>query len=178
MPNPFPSLFFPLIPYRYCGRMIVMNRKGFSLIELLVVVAIIGILAAVGIVAYSGYTASAKINAVKSNLTSAIKYIESEKVKCALGDTTVFGTLECTSLQGSSSGLTLARHLFNNLQTLLPKHVNPYDSTKHFFPRGGGVKWEEGFAYMSGSGTQVQINTCLAKPCTGDNKIQTFIQGN
>ena len=104
--------------------------------------------------------------------------LENEKVKCDLGHDTILGTLKCSSLTGSSSGIALGMHLFNNIQTLLPKHVNPYDSTKHFFPKGGGVKWEKGFAYMSGSGTQVQINTCLADPCTGDNKIQTFIQGN
>ena len=46
-----------------------MKKNGFTLIELLVVVAIIGILAAVGVVAYNGYTASAKINAIKSIYT-------------------------------------------------------------------------------------------------------------
>ena len=35
-------------------------QKGFSLVELLVVVAIIGVLAGVGIVGYQGYTDSAK----------------------------------------------------------------------------------------------------------------------
>jgi len=52
------------------------NLRGFSLIELLVVVAIIGILAAVGSVGYSNYMETTKIKVLRSNaeaVASALK---------------------------------------------------------------------------------------------------------
>ena len=60
------------------------KNKAFTLIELLVVVAIIGILAAVGVVAYNGYTKSAKVNTVKSQIDNIEKFISTKMAMCEI----------------------------------------------------------------------------------------------
>lgn len=74
-------------------------QAGFTLIELMIVVAIIGILAAVAIPAYSDYTAKAKIS-------NAISAADSLKTAVALCAQEAGGTL--TDCDNGSGGIPLA----------------------------------------------------------------------
>ena len=53
------------------------KNTGFTLIELMIVIAIIGIIAAIAIPSYSGYVATARMAEAKNNI-SALKLAEEE----------------------------------------------------------------------------------------------------
>ena len=55
------------------------SEKGFSLIELLVVVAIIGVLAAVGVVGYQGYIDSTKKSVTENNAKAVHQWLLNAK---------------------------------------------------------------------------------------------------
>ncbi len=107
-----------------------MNKNAFTLIELLVVVAIIGILAAVGVVAFSGYTDSAKANAVKANHKTVINFIAASLAKCTLGEElklktwSSWGNFYDTGNLCKSSNSILAAGFVNHFTYLSFK--NPY----------------------------------------------------
>ena len=52
-----------------------MKLKGFTLIELMIVVAIIGILAAIAIPAYSAYTRTTRMTKVFDHVDIAVRWV-------------------------------------------------------------------------------------------------------
>ena len=104
-------------------------KKGFTLVELLVVVAILGVLAAVGIVSFGGYLGSAKENAAKANYKNFTQYAQSLLMKCHLGETKVYLKVNNESLPQSYN----CEDAIQNFLNLFATHLRDFKGYKNPF---------------------------------------------
>ena len=133
-------------------------KKAFTLIELLIVVAIIGILAGVGIPMYNGYMTQAKTEIVRSNHASVKSYITLTFYKCNTGSKIIVLT-GYTQIYCSKDVSKMHPYLANYLNNYAGFN-NPYQKGKTVYSSFGlNINPDLGSTTLHPLGSKILIRT-------------------
>ena len=138
------------------------KKKAFTLIELLIVVAIIGILAGVGVPMYNGYMASAKVKSAETNHSNIKSYVAATLTKCSTGVSTVkLGSSNRACSASAGSWASYFRTYFNSL------NKNPY--TPNVASTTSSTNIPKGSTYIGYSGNSiVRVRTNVGTEAGGN----------
>ena len=159
-------------------------RKAFTLIELLIVVAIIGILAGVGIPAYQGYISQAKINVSKTNHKQVADLITRTFAQCAINPSKKIqlhqnmGTVPC-----DNNSMTVWYGYFSDYIDWFGGYENAYDSGKFCYKSSEAGRIRNPaigrcvikYTNLSSGKTVILVKTNIGNETGAANYIETYI---
>ena len=137
------------------------KKKAFTLIELLIVVAIIGILAGVGVPMYNGYMATAKVQSSATNHANVKSFVSATLTKCSAGSQYVMlGSTNRQCNQSVNAWASYFRTYFNSINKN-PYGGGAYVTTTTSSPVKGGT----GIGY---SGNRIWLRTNIGNESGGN----------
>ncbi len=100
------------------------SQRGFTIVELLIVIVIIGILAAITIVAYNGVQNRAKASQYQSDTVSIDKKLEAYNALNSAYPLTAAGTDAATVVAQTTAGTNLTTLVNAQTESKLPPNLN------------------------------------------------------
>ena len=159
------------------------KQRAFSLMELMIVIVIIGILAAGSLIIFGDKGEKAKIAVSKTNYKSLIKYVRMELFQCNSGMID-YAFLPPGVSKGSykcpiTASQTAASLINNSCRTgVMSEFKNPYDPKQRACRLDISYKNDSDVGYFNWSeknGNQHRYSACWEEPCSNSNNHKIVI---